>query len=106
MIAPATKSHSMKWSGSRFEAQPFLFSFAGSLVPPASSTGSAHLLHRRRRPGTVNDRSLRPVGSHEQREISIFRRKQPICLFIRARGLGLYVDRQRSILIVLQRLVL
>src|SRR5712671_5537815 len=85
-----------------------LMSRSPDMTPPFhhwTSQLSVHPLHRRRRPGAVEDVGLRPIGAHEQREISL-RRWQPVGALRFWRRIGLNIECQRTVWVELQRLVL
>src|SRR5262245_56687575 len=60
----------------------------------------------RRRPRAIGNLDLWPVGPDIEREVAVIRRRKPVRLPVKAWRLGLDVKRQRTVLVVLQRLVL
>jgi hypothetical protein len=68
-------------------------------------SGHSHLLHSRRRPLTVQDRLVGPIGANVKRERTV-RCGQPITFLIGAGRFGTGIERQRTISVVFEGLVL
>src|SRR5262249_52161083 len=62
--------------------------------------------HWRGRPRAIGYFNFRPVRSHEEGKISVLGGREPVTAFPLRRRISLHVDRQRSIIVILERLAL
>src|SRR5262245_18054325 len=76
-----------------------------SLLAADSGTSGFRLLHRWRHPRDVDDGIVGPVRTVIERELAV-RRGKPVACLVRSRRFRASIERQRTIAVVLERLVL